>query len=118
MPCLLCREKTSAGFLSQHLIDSWWFFVDLAGCVDPPRFRVETSILIFGAVAILLFVYRKRQKAGSRWLAVLVLAPAALACAVSEWAPQSIWGWRHLIFALWPFIMVLADCLCQLQELL
>ncbi len=98
------------------LRDLGWFFVDLAGCADLPRFRVEAAAVILVAIATLLFVYRKRQTAGIHWLAVLSVAPVAFIFMISQWAPQSVWGHRHLVFVFWPFIIVLADCLCQMPK--
>jgi hypothetical protein len=59
--------------------------------------------------------YRRRDEPGFHWLVVVSLAPALVTYLVSQWLSQSIWGSRHLIFTLWPFLLVLADVVWSLR---
>jgi hypothetical protein len=60
-------------------------------------------------------MYRRRDEPGFHWLVVISLAPALMTYLASQWLSQSIWGSRHLIFTLWPFLLVLADAVWGLR---
>jgi hypothetical protein len=47
---------------------------------------------------------------------LLWIAPGPLAYALSQWMPQSIWGHRHLLFAIWPFFLLFADALFRMPR--
>lgn len=84
--------------------DMMWFFVELTGFAEFPQIGTAAmlSLLVF-----LALIYRRRE--GLHWLMVLCIAPAPLVFLVTKFLPQSIWGHRHLVFTLWPFLVVFAD---------
>ena len=47
---------------------------------------------------------------------LLWIAPAPIAFAVSQWLPQSIWGHRHLLFAIWPLFLLFADAVWRMPR--
>jgi hypothetical protein len=91
-----------------------WFYVELCGLGEALRFGERITVAIF---AFLYFMYRRREEPGFHWLAVVSLTPALIAYVVSQWLSQSIWGSRHLIFTLWPFLLVFADMIWHLHAL-
>jgi hypothetical protein len=92
--------------------DMIWFYVDLTGFAEFPAIGAWTmlSVLIF-----LVLIYRERN-AGLHWLIFLCLAPAPLVFAVTLFLPQSIWGHRHLVFTMWPFLVVFTDALWRQRQ--
>ncbi|HEY6350378.1 MAG TPA: glycosyltransferase family 39 protein [Candidatus Angelobacter sp.] len=89
-----------------HLGDVTWFFSELAGFAEYPKHaRVAAAVVL----TLLAVTYRRNREPGMQWLVWLWILPAPLVFLASQWLPQSIWGHRHLIFTLWPFVMVLAD---------
>ncbi len=91
-----------------------WFWVDLTG------FAEFHGIGTNGVLAILiLFVlcYRRYDEPRVHWLMLLWIAPAPIAFAVSQWLPQSIWGHRHLLFAIWPFFLLFSDAVWRMPRL-
>jgi hypothetical protein len=94
------------------LRDLSWFYVELSGLNELLRFGSRMAVGLF---AFLYLMYRRREESGFHWLVVVSLAPALVTYAVSQWLPQSIWGSRHLIFTLWPFLLVLADVISRLR---
>ncbi|HZI58651.1 MAG TPA: glycosyltransferase family 39 protein, partial [Verrucomicrobiae bacterium] len=95
-----------------ELNDLSWFYVELCGLGKPLQDGLKIT------VGVLLFIYlmhRRRKEPGFHWLIVVSLAPALVTYLVSQWLSQSIWGSRHLIFTLWPFLLVLADTVWNLH---
>ena len=94
------------------LRDLSWFYVELSGLNELLRWASRAAVVLF---AFLYLMYRRREEAGFHWLVVVSLAPALVTYLVSQWLPQSIWGSRHLIFTLWPFLLVVADVVWRLR---
>ena len=92
--------------------DMLWFFVDLTGSAEFPRLGVRGAVIV---LALLVITYRRYQDLGAHWLMLLWIAPAPIAFLASQWLPQSIWGHRHLVFTLWPFLIVFADSVYRLR---
>jgi hypothetical protein len=90
-----------------------WFWVDLTGFAEFQAIGVRGTIFV---LLILLFTYRRAQEADVHWLMLLWIAPAPLAFLASQYLPQSIWGHRHLLFALWPFAILFADSVCRMPK--
>jgi Dolichyl-phosphate-mannose-protein mannosyltransferase len=88
------------------------FYVELSGLSELLWWASRAAVMLF---AFLYLMYRRREEAGFHWLIVISLAPALVTYAVSKWLSQSIWGSRHLIFALWPFLLVVADVVWRLH---
>jgi Dolichyl-phosphate-mannose-protein mannosyltransferase len=90
-----------------------WFWVDLTGFAEFP------SIGVRGAIALLILfalAYRRYGEPRVHWLMLLWIAPAPLAFVISQWLPQSIWGHRHLLFAIWPFALLFADSVWRMPR--
>ncbi len=94
--------------------DLTWFYVELGGFTEFLRIGSRATLVIF---VILYLRYRRRSEAGFHWLVVISLAPPLLTYLASQWLSQSIWGHRHLVFALWPFLIVLTDMIWNLRPL-
>jgi hypothetical protein len=93
-----------------------WFWVDLTGFAEFHGNANPTNLAL--AVLTLLFLcYRRYGEPRVHWLMLLWIAPAPIAFAVSQWLPQSIWGHRHLLFAIWPFFLLFADAVCRMPRL-
>jgi hypothetical protein len=86
--------------------DLSWFYVELAGLAEFPRIAFRATLVIFLFVYLL---YRRRNQAGFHWLVMVALAPPIITYLASQWLSDSIWGHRHLLFTVWPFLIVLAD---------
>ena len=84
--------------------DMIWFFVELTGFAEFPKIGSPAMLCV---LIFLVLIYRRREEL--HWLTVLWLAPAPLVFLVTQLLPQSIWGHRHLVFTLWPFLVVFAD---------
>src|SRR5580765_6116173 len=95
-----------------NLNDLSWFYVELSGFNGLLRFGLRLTVALF---AFLYFMYRRRDEPGFHWLVIVSLAPALVTYVVSQWLSQSIWGSRHLIFALWPFLLVFTDVIWRLR---
>src|SRR5579864_8998199 len=103
------------GWISRPTVaDFFWFYVDLTGCIVLPRFRLPMALVILAVLVALLWVYGRRQGQGIQWLAVLAFAPPLITVTASPWLP--LWGERHLVFTVWPFLIILADSLCRLPK--
>ena len=97
-----------------NLRDMTWFYVELSGFTEFLRIGSRAALVIF---AFLFVAYRRRSEPGFHWLAVISLIPAMLTYLVSQVLSQSIWGHRHLVFALWPFLIVLSDAIWNLRPM-
>lgn len=93
--------------------DLTWFYVELGGFTEFMRIGSRATLVIF---VILYLRYRRRSEPGFHWLMVISLAPPLLTYMASQWLSQSIWGHRHLVFALWPFLIVLTDMTWSLPK--
>jgi hypothetical protein len=91
-----------------------WFYVELCGLGEALRFGERITVGIF---AFLYFMYRRREEPGFHWLVAASLTPALITYMVSQWLSQSIWGSRHLIFVLWPFLLVLTDTVWRVHAI-
>ena len=89
-----------------------WFYVELSGLGEPLHYGLKITVALF---AFVYLMHRRRKDPGFHWLVVVSLAPALVTYLVSQWLSQSIWGSRHLIFTLWPFLLVLADTVWNLH---
>ena len=67
-------------------------------------------------LGLFLLCYRRYGEPRAHWLMLLWIAPAPLAYALSLWMPQSIWGHRHLLFAIWPFALLFADSVWRMPR--
>jgi hypothetical protein len=93
--------------------DLTWFYVELGGFTEFLRIGSRATLVIF---VILYFRYRRRSEPRFHWLVVISLAPPLLTYMASQLLSQSIWGHRHLVFALWPFLIVLTDMIWNLPQ--
>ena len=91
-----------------------WFWTDLTGFAEFQKIAVNAALAV-----LILFVlcYRRYDEPRVHWLMLLWIAPAPIAFAVSQWLPQSIWGHRHLLFAIWPFELLFADAVWRMPRL-
>ncbi len=90
-----------------------WFWIDLTG------FSEFESLRRYGTVAFLLLfllAYRRYTEPRVHWLMLLWIAPAPIAFLISQWLPQSIWGHRHLLFAIWPLFLLFADAIARMPR--
>jgi len=94
------------------LRDLSWFYVELSGLNELVRWASRAAVVLF---SFLYLMYRRREEADFHWLVVISLAPPLVTYMVSQWLSQSIWGSRHLIFALWPFLLVVGDVVWRLS---
>jgi hypothetical protein len=72
-------------------------------------------------VAVLIvfaLCYRRYDEPRVHWLMLLWIAPAPIAFVISQWLPQSIWGHRHLLFAIWPFFLLFADAIWRMPRVI
>lgn len=95
-----------------NIRDFTWFYVELSGLTEFLRIGSRVTLVVF---AFLYLWYRRRSEPGFHWLVVISLAPAMITYLVSQVLAQSIWGHRHLVFALWPFLIVLTDAVWNLR---
>ncbi len=91
-----------------------WFWVDLTGFAE---FRNVDSRVALVVLILFLLCYRRYSEPRVHWLMLLWIAPAPIAFAVSQWLPQSIWGHRHLLFVIWPFVLLFADAVWRMPRL-
>ncbi len=90
-----------------------WFWVDLTGFAE---FHGIGTNGVLALMVLFLLTYRRYNEPRVHWLMLLWIAPAPLAFTVSQWLPQSIWGHRHLLFAIWPFFLLFADALWRMPR--
>ena len=99
--------QQNLGWISRpNLGDLNWFWIDLTGFSEFPSVGIRGTIAL-----LLLFVltYRRSNEPRVHWLMLLWVAPAPIAFVISQWLPQSIWGHRHLLIAIWPLFLLFAD---------
>ncbi len=93
--------------------DLMWYYVDLSGAGSVPRYNFAAPVLIVLGVAALFF-FRRNQTRVIFFLALFAYAPAVFSFAVSQFTHNSIWGHRHLIFCVPPFLMLATLCMTRL----
>jgi hypothetical protein len=92
-----------------------WFWVDLTGFAE---FQKVGTNGVLAILILFLLCYRRYSEPRVHWLMLLWIAPAPIAFAVSQWLPQSIWGHRHLLFAIWPLFLLFSDAVWRMPRLL
>ncbi len=104
--------EQNLGWLTRPKIgELCWFFVDLTGFAEFPKVGILGSVVV---LIFLVMIYRRGVDSGFHWLTVLWVAPPIIAFAVSNLMAKSIWGHRHLVFTVWPFVLVFADSIWRL----
>lgn len=106
--------ETNIGWIPRPAVsDLAWFFVDLAGFTGRPRLTVwlMRGVLAGLAVVTLRAVLVPTRRGWSsfgkyHYLACFSFLPVLAAFAVSQVLPESVWGHRHLILAVVPFLML------------
>lgn len=91
-----------------------WFWVDLTGFAEFQKIGTNGALAV---LIVFVLCYRRYREPRVHWLMLLWIAPAPIAFAVSQWLPQSIWGHRHLLIAIWPFVLLFADAVCRMPRL-
>jgi hypothetical protein len=110
-------QKPDAGALA-------WFFVDLAGFGDFPSIgRQAVTGLALLVLAAGYAAWRERAKlhAGhfvymARFLLYFVLGSVALAFTASRLLPSSVWGHRHMVYLVFPMLMLVTAAYFQLNS--
>jgi len=104
--------EQNLGWLTKPKIgELCWFFVDLTGFAEFPKIGILGSVVV---LIFLVMIYRRGVDSGFHWLTVLWVAPPIIAFAVSNVMSKSIWGHRHMVFTVWPFVLVFADSIWRL----
>jgi hypothetical protein len=110
-------QKPDAGALA-------WFFVDLAGFGDFPLIgRQAVTGLVILVLAAGYAAWRERAKlhAGhfvymARFLLYFVLGSVAVAFTASRLLPSSVWGHRHMVYLVFPMLMLVTAAYYQLNS--
>jgi hypothetical protein len=110
-------QKPDAGALA-------WFFVDLAGFGDFPSIgRQAVTGLALLVLAAGYAAWRERAKlhAGhfvylARFLLYFVLGSVAVAFTASRLLPNSVWGHRHMVYLVFPMLMLVTAAYYQLNS--
>jgi hypothetical protein len=111
-------QKPDAGALA-------WFFVDLAGFGDFPsigRQAVILLVLLVLAAGYAAWCERARLHTGhfvyvARFLLYFVLGSVFVAFTASRLLPSSVWGHRHMVYLVFPILMLVAAAYFQLNSL-
>ena len=111
-------QKPDAGALA-------WFFVDLAGFGDFPsigRQAVTGLALLVLAAGIAAWRDRAELHSGNfvylaRYLLYFVLGSVAVAFTASRLLPSSVWGHRHMVYLVFPMLMLVTAAYYQFQSL-
>ena len=111
-------QKPDAGALA-------WFFVDLAGFGDFPsigRQAVTGLALLVLVAGCAAWLQRARLHTGhfvymARFLLYFVLGSVAVAFIASRLLPHSVWGHRHMVYLVFPILMLVAAAYYQLNSL-
>jgi hypothetical protein len=111
-------QKPDAGALA-------WFFVDLAGFGDFPsigRQAVTGLALLVLAAGIAAWRDRAELHAGhfvymARFLLYFVLGSVAVAFTASRLLPSSVWGHRHMVYLVFPMLMLVTAAYYQFNSL-
>jgi len=110
-------QKPDAGALA-------WFFVDLAGFGDFPsigRQAVTGMALLVLAAGYAAWRERAKLHAGhfvymARFLLYFVLGSVAVAFTASRLLPSSVWGHRHMVYLVFPMLMLVTAAYYQLSS--
>jgi hypothetical protein len=110
-------QKPDAGALA-------WFFVDLAGFGDFPsigRQAVTALVVLVLAAGYAAWHQRAKLHAGhfvylARFLLYFVLGSVAVAFTASRLLPNSVWGHRHMVYLVFPMLMLVTAALYQLNS--
>jgi uncharacterized membrane protein len=110
-------QKPDAGALA-------WFFVDLAGFGDFPsigRQALAGLVVLVLAAGYAAWRERARLHAGhfvymARFLLYFVLGSVAVAFTASRLLPSSIWGHRHMVYLVFPMLMLVTAAYYQLNS--
>ena len=111
-------QKPDAGALA-------WFFVDLAGFGDFPsigRQAVTGLALLVLAAGCIAWLERAKLHTGhfvymARFLLYFVLGSVAVAFTASRLLPNSVWGHRHMVYLVFPMLMLVVAAYFQLNTL-
>jgi hypothetical protein len=111
-------QKPDAGALA-------WFFVDLIGFGDFPsigRQAVTGLALLVLIAAFAAWLQRAQLDTGhflylARFLLYFVLGSVAVAFTASRLLPSSVWGHRHMVYLVFPILMLVAAAYFQLNSL-
>jgi hypothetical protein len=110
-------QKPDAGALA-------WFFVDLAGFGDLQSIGKQAvtglSLLVLAA-AWVAWIERRRLHTGhfvyiARFLLFFVLGSVAVAFTASRLLPHSVWGHRHMVYLVFPILMVVVTAYYRLHS--
>ena len=101
-----------------------WFFVDLSGFGDFPsigRQAVTGLALLILAAAWAAWIQRGRLHTGhfvyiARFLMFFLLGSVAVAFLASRLLPHSVWGHRHMVYLVFPILMLVATAYCRLNS--
>ena len=110
-------EKPDAGALA-------WFFVDLAGFGDFPsigRQAVTGLVVLVLAAGYAAWHQRAKLHAGhfvylARFLLYFVLGSVFVAFTASRLLPNSVWGHRHMVYLVFPMLMLVTAAFFQLNS--
>jgi hypothetical protein len=110
-------QKPDAGALA-------WFFVDLAGFGDIPsigRQAVTGLALLVLAAGCAAWLERAKLHAGhfvymARFLLYFVLGSVAVAFTASRLLPNSVWGHRHMVYLVFPMLMLVTAAYYQFNS--
>ena len=110
-------QKPDAGALA-------WFFVDLAGFGDFPSIgRQAVTGLVILVLAAGYAAWRGRAKLDTghfvymaRFLLYFVLGSVAVAFTASRLLPNSVWGHRHMVYLVFPMLMLVTAAYYQLNS--
>ncbi len=111
-------QKPDAGALA-------WFFVDLAGFGDIPsigRQAVTGLALLVLAAAGAAWIERAKLHSGhfvymARFLLYFVLGSVAVAFTASRILPNSVWGHRHMVYLVFPMLMLVTAAYYQFNSI-
>ena len=110
-------QKPDAGALA-------WFFVDLAGFGDLQSIgkqAITGLALLVLAAAWAAWIERRRLHTGhflymARFLLFFVLGSVTVAFTASRLLPHSIWGHRHMVYLVFPILMVVVTAYYRLNS--
>jgi hypothetical protein len=110
-------QKPDAGALA-------WFFVDLAGFGDLQSIgkqAVAGLVLLVVVAGLAAWMERRRLHTGhflyiARFLLFFVLGSVGVAFTASRLLPHSVWGHRHMVYLVFPILMVVATAYCRLNS--
>lgn len=101
-----------------------WFFADLAGFGDVPtvgRQGIAGLALLVLAAGYAAWRQRARLQTGNflyaaRFLLYFVFGSVAVAFTASQLLPSSIWGHRHMVYLVFPILLLVAAAYWELNS--